>query len=135
MRNIREVLEDGGRAIVLVPYGPWLTRTPDEALGHQRRYTRNQLKELAETAGFHLDIMLEFKRIGVIAWWINGKLLRRHTFGFWQIKRLNLLTPLFRVLDKFLPLPPLSLIAVLSTPNRKGVETPVGSSLAPVGPA
>src|SRR5437870_12723367 len=23
MRNIREVLEDGGRAIVLVPYGPW----------------------------------------------------------------------------------------------------------------
>jgi len=135
MRNIREVLEDGGRAIVLVPYGPWLTGTLDEVLGHQRRYTRNQLKELAETAGFHLDIMLEFNRIGVIAWWIDGKLLRRHTFGFWQIKRLNLLTPLFRVLDKFLPLPPLSLIAVLSTPNRKGVETPVGSSLAPVGPA
>ena len=135
MRNIREVLEDGGRAIVLVPYGPWLTGTLDEVLGHQRRYTRNQLKELADLAGFHLDVMLEFNRIGVIAWWINGKLLRRHTFGFWQIKLLNLLTPLFRVLDKLLPLPPLSLIAVLSTPSRKGVAMPVRSSLAPVGPA
>jgi hypothetical protein len=29
-----------------------------------------------------------------------------------QIKALNLLTPLFRLVDRWLPLPPLSLIAV-----------------------
>ena len=48
---------------------------------------------------------------------------------------LNLLTPLFRVLDNFLPLPPLSLIAVLSKPVFEMAEMPVRSSLAPVGPA
>jgi glycosyltransferase involved in cell wall biosynthesis len=132
LHNIRNVLEDGGRALVLVPYGPWLSGTLDDVLGHQRRYTRNQLKELAGRAGFRLDTMLEFNRIGVIAWWINGRLLRRHTFGFLQIKLLNLLTPLFRVLDKFLPLPPLSLIAVLSKPGLEAVEMPVRSSLASV---
>ena len=133
LQNIRNVLEDGGRAIILVPCGPWLSSTLDDVLGHQRRYTRDQLKGLASRAGFHLATMLEFNRVGVIAWWINGRLLRRHTFGLWQIKMLNLLTPLFRVLDKFLPLPPLSLIAVLRKPNPEAAEMPVGSSPASVG--
>jgi len=135
LNNIRGVLEDSGRAIVLVPCGPWLFGTLDEVLGHHRRYTRKQLTELAEKAGFHLENVLEFNRIGVIAWWLNGRLLRRRTFGLWQIKMLNLLTPLFRALDNFLPLPPLSLIAVLSKPVFEMAEMPVRSSLAPVGPA
>jgi len=131
LNNIRGVLEDGGRAIVLVPCGPWLFGTLDEVLGHQRRYTKKQLVELAEKAGFHLENVMEFNRVGVIAWWLNGRLLRKRTFGLWQIKMLNLLTPLFRVLDNFLPLPPLSLIAVLSKPVFEMAEMPARSSLAP----
>jgi glycosyltransferase involved in cell wall biosynthesis len=122
LQNIHEVLDDGGRALVLVPCGPWLFGTLDDVLGHQRRYTQDQLKDVAGRAGFHVDSMLEFNRVGIIAWWLNGKLLRRRTFGFWQIKVLNLLTPLFRVLDKFLPLPPLSLIAILRKPGPESVE-------------
>jgi len=134
LNNIRSVLEDSGRAIVLVPCGPWLFGTLDEVLGHHRRYTRKQLTELVERAGFHLESLLEFNRIGVIAWWLNGSLLRRRTFGLWQIKMLNLLTPLFRVMDNFLPLPPLSLIAVLSNPVYKTAKVSVQSALAPVRP-
>ena len=135
MNNIREALEERGRAIVLVPCGPWLFGSLDEVLGHQRRYTRKQFTKLAEDAGFHLEKLLEFNRIGVIAWWLNARLLRRRTFGLWQIKMLNVLTPLFRVLDDFLPLPPLSLIAVLSKPAYEMAEMPARSSLAPIGPA
>ncbi len=134
LNNIREVLEDHGRAIVLVPCGPWLFGSLDEVLGHHRRYTRKQLTELVEKAGFHLETMLEFNRFGVIAWWLNARLLRRRTFGFWQIKLLNLLTPMLRLLDSFLPLPPLSFIAVLSKPVYEMAETPVHPSLAPVRP-
>jgi glycosyltransferase involved in cell wall biosynthesis len=130
LQNIHEALGQGGRAIILVPCGPWLLGTLDEVLGHQRRYTRGQLEGLASRAGFRVETMLEFNRVGVIAWWINGKLLRRHTFGFMQIKLLNLLTPLFRVLDKFLPWPPLSLIAVLRKPSLEGDEIPVPPSQA-----
>src|SRR5437899_797961 len=131
LNNIRGVLEDGGRAIVLVPFGHLLLGTLAELLGHQRRYTKKQLVELAEKAGFHLENVMEFNRVGVIAWWLNGRLLRKRTFGLWQIKMLNLLTPLFRVLDNFLPLPSLSLIAVLSKPVFEMAETPARSSLAP----
>jgi hypothetical protein len=74
-------------------------------------------------AGFHLDAMLDFNRVGVIAWWLNGRIMRRRSFGLWQIKMLNLMTPVFRVLDKYLPLPPLSLIAVLSKPGCQAGES------------
>lgn len=114
--NIRAALENGGRAIILVPCGPGLYGTLDEVLGHYRRYTRKTLEEVVTKAGFMLEHMLEFNRVGVIAWWLNGRVLRRRTFGLWQIKVLNLLTPVFRLIDKVLPLPPLSLIAVIKKP-------------------
>jgi SAM-dependent methyltransferase len=114
--NIRSVLDAGGRAIILVPCGPGLYGTLDEVLGHQRRYTRKSLEQLVTSAGFDLEKMLEFNRVGVIAWWVNGRLLRRRTFGLWQIKALNVMTPVFRAIDKVLPLPPLSLIAVIRKP-------------------
>jgi hypothetical protein len=41
LSNFREVLEDQGRAIILVPCGPWLYGSLDEVLAHHRRYTRN----------------------------------------------------------------------------------------------
>jgi SAM-dependent methyltransferase len=113
LRNILSMLEDGGRAIVLVPCGPWLYGTLDEVLGHFRRYTQPQLVAVAERAGFHVERILKFNRPGVAAWWLNGRILRRRTFGLGQIRMLNVLTPLFRFIDPFLPLPPLSLIAIL----------------------
>jgi SAM-dependent methyltransferase len=113
LRNIYNVLADGGRAVVLVPCGPWLFGTLDTALGHQRRYSPEQLKDVAISAGFAVDSIIPFNRVGSIAWWINCRLLHRTSFGIWQIKALNLLTPLFRLMDRWLPLPPLSIIAVL----------------------
>src|SRR5260370_9767373 len=114
LNNVRGVLEDGGRAIVLVPCGPGLFGTLDEVLGHQRRYTQKQLTELVEKSGFHLENVLEFNRIGVIACWLNGRLFRSRTFGFWLIKILNLLSPIFHVFDNIFSLSPLSLIPYIT---------------------
>jgi glycosyltransferase involved in cell wall biosynthesis len=113
LRNVYAALENGGTAVVLVPSDPKLFGTLDEVLGHCRRYTEKQLVEVGQAAGFTVERVLKFNRPGVIAWWLNGKILRRRTFGLAQIRLLNLLTPLFRVLDPWLPLPSLSLIAVL----------------------
>lgn len=113
LRNIWETLEEGGRALVLVPQGPRLYGSLDRILGHFRRYKREQLRAVAESAGFHIQTILAFNRVGVLAWWINGKLLKRQSFGLLQIKILNSLVPIFRRLERWMPLPPLSLIAIL----------------------
>jgi len=122
LRNIRGVLESNGVAIVLVPNSPRLYGTLDEVLGHCRRYTREQLVALGEKAGFRVLTVIPFNRIGTPAWWLNGQILRRKTFGLWQIKMLNLLTPLFRRVDRWIPFPPLSLIAILQ--NQSNHEAP-----------
>jgi glycosyltransferase involved in cell wall biosynthesis len=116
MENIRSVLAEGGTAIVLVPNGPWNFGTLDEVLGHYRRYTKESLLKLSEDSGFAVEQMIEFNRIGTPAWFLNGKILRRRVFGFFQLWMLDVLTPLFKVVDPILPFPPLSLIAIL----RKG---------------
>jgi glycosyltransferase involved in cell wall biosynthesis len=124
LRNIHQALAPGGMAIILVPHGRWLYGTLDEALGHRLRYSPAQLRAIGDKAGFECERILEFNRAGVPAWWLNGKLLRRRTFGIWQVKLLNLLTPLFRIVDRWLPLPSLSLIAVFRKPVRMA-EPPV----------
>ena len=125
LRNIRNVLDEGGRAIILVPCGPQLYGSLDRVLGHRRRYTREQLANVAERSGFRVEKILKFNRAGVPAWWLNGRILRRETFGLWQIRALNILTPLFRAVDAWIPLPPLSLIALL---RKEGPSHPVSQS-------
>jgi SAM-dependent methyltransferase len=113
MSNIHSVLSRDGRAIILVPQGPGNFGTLDEVLGHQRRYTIETLTRLAEASAFKVEEMIPFNRAGSLAWYVNGRILRRRYFGLVQIKLLNLLTPLFRAVDRVLPAPPLSLIAIL----------------------
>jgi glycosyltransferase involved in cell wall biosynthesis len=121
--NIKSVLRSDGRAIVLVPQGPGNFGTLDEVLGHHRRYTAEELERLATDCGFRVRQMLRFNRFGSVGWFLNGKLFRRRDFGLAQIWMLNLLTPLMRKLDQYMPIPPLSLIAVLE-PKSSNIETP-----------
>ena len=123
MRNIHRVLAESGRALVLVPNDPGVFGTLDEVLGHKRRYTEATLRALATDAGFEVEQILRFNRIGFPAWWLNGKVLRRRSFGLFQILVLNALTPVFRLVDRALPFPPLSLIAVC----RKGGRPAAGA--------
>ena len=123
LRNLRSALRDGGRAIVLVPQGQWNFGTLDEVLGHKRRYDKAGLRALAENCGFAVRELLEFNRVGTIAWFLNGRLLQRRTFGLFQILMLNALTPILRLIDGLLPVPPLSLIAVLERmPQAEAAE-------------
>src|ERR1700722_7003268 len=112
LRNMYQALDHGGRAIILGPNGPGLMGTLDEVLGHCRRYTPEQLISGGQQAGFRIEKLLKFNRAGVPAWWLNGKMLRRTTFGMFQIRVLNVLTPIFRRIDALLPFPPLSIIAI-----------------------
>jgi glycosyltransferase involved in cell wall biosynthesis len=113
LRNVRAALAPGGRAVVLVPAGPWNFGTLDEALGHRRRYTEATLREAAERAGLSVSAIIPFNRLSSLPWWVNGRLLRRRSAGRLQIGAVDVLTPLVRRVDPFLPLPPLSLVAVM----------------------
>jgi SAM-dependent methyltransferase len=123
LRNIRASLAPDGRAIVLVPHGPALLGSQDEVLGHRRRYTEASLRAALQAGGLELEQLVHFNRVSWAPWWMNGRVLRRRTFGLFQIKVLNLLTPLFRRIDRMMPFPPLSLIAV-ARPQGSAPQAP-----------
>jgi glycosyltransferase involved in cell wall biosynthesis len=111
-RNIAGLLTGGGKAIILVPRGRWLYGSQDEVLGHKRRYSRKALLELGSNAGLQPVQLIEFNRISTIPWLLNGRVLRKKTFGRFQMAALNLLIPIVKRVDRWLPWPSLSLIGV-----------------------
>jgi SAM-dependent methyltransferase len=54
--EMRVALAPGGLLLATVPAYPFLWSSHDIALGHQRRYTRRQLRDVLERAGFELEL-------------------------------------------------------------------------------
>ena len=115
--NIFNLLEPKGRLLLFVPSHPWLFGSLDRHLGHHRRYARKKLKEELEKIGFHVILLRHFNRVGILGWYLNGKILRRKSLPPIQLRIYNLLVPLFKIED-LLPLPlGTSLLAIAERPE------------------
>jgi glycosyltransferase involved in cell wall biosynthesis len=116
LRRFFEVLQPGGRAIILAPQGRWLYGSIDRALDHHRRYSRAEIRQKMERAGFEIDEIFGINRVAPPFWLLNGRVLRRTSVPGAQVRFFDRLVPLVKIFDRFLPLPPLSIIAI----GRKG---------------
>jgi glycosyltransferase involved in cell wall biosynthesis len=121
LRNIRSMLEDGGRAIILVPCGQSLFNSLDEELGHFRRYSEGQLRERMTAAGFDVETILRFNRASRPGWWLNGSVLKRRTISRLQLRNFDRLVWFWRRVDAHLPWSQTSIIGI----GRRRQETSV----------
>lgn len=112
LRNLRSLLRCGGRAIILVPQGPRAYGSLDRVLEHFRRYTKSDFQSKLETAGFHVERIIEFNRVTFPGWYLNSRILKRTTLSEVQLRFVDLLVPVWRRIDRFLPWPATSLIAL-----------------------
>lgn len=115
-RNMFNVLVAGGRAVVLVPHGPRLFGSLDQVLGHRRRYTRDSLQRVLKSAGFSIEMIIAFNRVSWPAWLMQGRLLRRSRISRLSLRLFDASVFLWRRIDRYLPFPPISLIAVARKP-------------------
>ena len=104
LRRIFNLLEPGGRLLLLVPSHPWLYGSIDKHLGHHRRYGKRELENKLEAVGFKVVLMKYFNRIGILGWFLNSKVLRRKRLPSFQLGIYNFLVPLLK-LENFFPLP------------------------------
>ena len=116
LRGFFEILEPGGRAIILAPQGQWLYGSIDRALDHYRRYSRSELQQKMERAGFEIEEIFGLNRVAPPFWFLNGRVLRRTSVPGAQIRFFDRMVPVVKIFDRVLPLPPLSIIAI----GRKG---------------
>lgn len=113
LRFLYDQLILGGRLCLLVPAHPGFFGTLDHALGHFRRYTRRQLDEKIQAAGFQLEKIFFFNRMGLFGWWLNGKILKKEILPENQLGWFGKFIPVLSMLDRLLPFPfGISLIAI-----------------------
>lgn len=112
LRNMHKLSIPGGRMILLVPNGPSLFSSLDAAVGHVRRYTKKEVVRLVREAGFELERVWYFNRVSVPGWILNGKILRRRHFSRLQLKLYDFFVWLWKLIDRYLPWPGQSIIAV-----------------------
>jgi len=99
INNAKALLRERGRLIILVPALPALYNSLDRELGHHRRYKKNELAKLLETAGLKDSRYRYFNAAAILGWWISGNLLREKIITPSKLRLYNLLVPLFRILD------------------------------------
>jgi SAM-dependent methyltransferase len=116
LANIYSALDHGGQAILLVPEGQSVFGTIDVALGHFRRYSEAELKGKMEGAGFQVEQIIAFNRVSRPAWFVSGRVLKRTSLDWNQMRLYDWFVWLWRRIDRFLPWRPTSIIAIARKP-------------------
>jgi hypothetical protein len=101
-----------------VPQDQAVYGTLDEVLGHFRRYSEAELRKKMEAAGFQVDRVLHFNRVTRPGWWLNGCVLKRRHFSRFQLWVFDRMVWLWRRIDRLLPWPSVSIIAIARTNKR-----------------
>jgi len=104
IRSIADMLGPGGRAVILVPALPGLFGSLDRELGHQRRYTRQSLSRLMQSAGFRVERSFYFNLVGTVGWWINARLRKAPRIPLQQLRSFDRFVPVLQIEDR-VPLP------------------------------
>jgi glycosyltransferase involved in cell wall biosynthesis len=107
-----DVLQPGGRLVLLVPALQKLYGTLDVHLRHFRRYEKVELTQKLAAAGFAVEDCRFVNRLGVFGWYVNGKILRRRVLPRMQLKAFKLMLPLLRREESNPPSFGMSLLAV-----------------------
>ncbi|MDA9679883.1 class I SAM-dependent methyltransferase [Gammaproteobacteria bacterium] len=80
LRNIYRALNPSGFLVMTVPQHKWLWSAVDSHAGHQRRYTKKELIDATEAAGFQVEHVMSFVSMLLPLMWA-ARVLKRHEIG------------------------------------------------------
>ncbi len=77
LKNMRNLLTDDGKLILLVPAHQVLFSKFDKLIGHYRRYTKNILSSMVKKSGWTIESIKYFNWISALGWYILIKIMKR----------------------------------------------------------
>jgi glycosyltransferase involved in cell wall biosynthesis len=98
----RNLLKPGGSLIVLVPNSPSLFSPVDKAIGHFRRYSRNDLCHKIDRAGLGVRDVSFGNFFGIFGWIINGLILKKSEISSGSLRLYAVLKPFLRPFESLL---------------------------------
>lgn len=100
LAGVRKLLEKDGKLAIFVPALPFLYSKLDEAVGHYRRYLREDLSALLRRVGFNVIDIRYMDILGILPWWLVMTLLGNTTFNPRQVRLYDTVgVPLTRAIE------------------------------------
>jgi SAM-dependent methyltransferase len=100
----RDLLVPGGHLLLLVPAHRLLYGEVDRRIGHERRYSRGEVRRLAREAGLEVRTARYVNPLGALGWLVTFRLRRPERWPRGQYRLFDALVPGLRLLDR-LPIP------------------------------
>lgn len=105
IRNIHKLLTPGGFLIILVPAHRFLYNSIDKSIGHFRRYEKREFEKILIDNGMEVLRIKSLNFLGIIGWFMAGKLFREKQVSEMKIKIFNLVSPIFLLTENLFELP------------------------------
>lgn len=105
LQNVHDLLEPGGRLVLIVPAHMFLYGTMDSSIGHYRRYEIEELTRKLASVGLTVEQQDYINPIGALGWLVNGRLLRREVPPVGQLKLFNRIMPLVNATERVIKVP------------------------------
>lgn len=114
LRAMWDLLRPGGAVGLYVPARPELFGSLDKAVGHYRRYTRDELETKLVQSGFRVMGVKYRNLVGVLPWLLVGRVLKRDRVGSGSLRLFDrVVFPLARRLEDIVsPRYGLNLVAI-----------------------
>jgi glycosyltransferase involved in cell wall biosynthesis/tRNA A58 N-methylase Trm61 len=120
LKLAKQQIHPSGKAIVVVPSMPRLYGSVDSLSGHQRRFTFNELKTVAELSGFEVESIRYFNPLAIAPYWFLYRIIGVKSVGSGQLGLYDrLFVPLAYKMMRIFGgrIPGINLIAVLRIPR------------------
>jgi hypothetical protein len=122
LKMARQQLKPNGKAVVVVPSMPRLYGSVDSLSGHQRRFTLNELRTVAESAGFEVESIRYFNPLAIAPYWFLYRVIGLNMVGSGQLSAYDrIIVPFaYRTMRLFNGrISGINLIAVLKEPPKQ----------------
>jgi len=87
LNNIHKVLDGRGNLILVIPAFQFLFSKWDKSVGHFRRYDFRDIKKKLTITSFSIQKSFYMNMIGLLGWFLNGKILRNTPTKSCLVKR------------------------------------------------
>lgn len=114
LKQAHASLVPGGHLLLFVPALQAIYGSLDRAFEHHRRYDKPMLRQRLHEAGFRIDELRYSNLIGVLGWFVAGRVLRKSSIGVRDVRLYDrLVVPWLSRIERHVA-PPLgqSLIAI-----------------------
>lgn len=105
LKNMGRILNGGGRLILVVPAHKFLFGTLDKNLGHYRRYSREELNDKLEEAGFAVEYQRYFNFLAAAGWFLEYKIMRRKYMSKIKSQIADKLIPVIGLIEEYVKFP------------------------------